>query len=354
MKICESAKSRAAALKSIKPVRIAVAFLGEDWRRYVVYPGLLEAVIVSPKPGSNPFAIEELGDAIGWDKLYLLEDLHSKLYIGQESAFLGSPNLSANGFGDNGNYELGVLLTNENSIRKLNKIFDSYRKKADADYPTKPEKLERLARLVLDWQKAIANRLIFEDTAQESAVPNLKDYSFSKLNRIHVIWGANAEGGRVNRSAIQQEIPEAARLEQAALEEYFSDCWEVHPSDDAICVGDWILGWRSTHAGVPPRNSVGTSISWTFVDFAIKNGYTDTEYTQLVGQAPAKDHPDPPFDLDDDNTRRAIMNVLRSGQFPQMLGTYNDADLWRADTAFPYVIKFLKAVRRQILSIAAG
>ncbi|WP_295440891.1 phospholipase D-like domain-containing protein [uncultured Thiodictyon sp.] len=140
MKIYESAKSRAAALKSIKPVRIAVALVGEDWRRYVVDPGLLEAVIVSPKPGSNPFAIEELGDAIGWDKLYLLEDLHSKLYIGKEAAFLGSPNLSANGFGDNGNYELGVLLTNEKSIKKLNIIFEYYRKQANADYPTKQKK----------------------------------------------------------------------------------------------------------------------------------------------------------------------------------------------------------------------
>ena len=169
-----------------------------------------------------------------------------------------------------------------------------------------------------------------------------------------MIWGANAEGGRVNRSAVQHEIPETAGLEQAALEEYFSDCWEVHPSDDAICVGDWILGWGSTHAGVPPMRAVGTSISWTFVDFAIKNGYTDTEYTQLVGQDPATDHPDPPLDLYDDNTRRAIMNVLRSGQFPQMLGTYNDADIWRADTALPYVIEFLKEVRRRLLSIPAG
>ena len=54
------------------------------------------------------------------------------------------------------------------------------------------------------------------------------------------------------------------------------------------------------------------------------------------------------FNLSDE-TRRAIMDVLRSGEFSQMPGTYNGANLWRADTAFPYVIRFLKAVRRRLL-----
>lgn len=346
MKICETAKSRAAAVKSIRPERIAVAFLGKDWQDYVD-PRFLQQVIVSPQLGSNPFAIEKLADDIGWENLYLLEHLHSKLYIGKGQAFLGSSNLSAKGFGVNGNYELGVRLTHESSIRQLSVIFESYRAQAHDEFRTEPQKRARLAQLVRDCQIADANGLTFEDAAPNCAnrfSPSIENRS--KLHRIHIFWGSSAAGGKVNRQLVRQEIPEIAREDDATLEEFFSGFWEVHPDDD-IRVGDWILGWGSTHAGVPAVNAVGNDLAWYFVDVAIKNGYTGTEYTQLVGPYPNRCHSDPPFDLNG-RTRRAIMDVLRSGKFPQMLGTYQDSSPWRADAAFPFVDAFLDEVSRRL------
>ena len=110
MTICSNAEQLRNALNKIKPTKIAVAYVGAGWENYILLEHL-EEIIVSPTLGSNPFAIEEIMNKLGAEKVHFLDRLHSKLYLGKQSALLGSPNLSDNGFSDSGNLEAGVVFT---------------------------------------------------------------------------------------------------------------------------------------------------------------------------------------------------------------------------------------------------
>ena len=80
-------------LSELSPTHVAVAFIGRDWRRYLD-SGRLEQVVVSPGLGTNPAAVVDLAEKIGWDRVLLLDELHSKLYWSADSVLIGSANLS--------------------------------------------------------------------------------------------------------------------------------------------------------------------------------------------------------------------------------------------------------------------
>lgn len=72
-----------------KPLRIAVAYIGVDWKTFIPDTSCLESIIVSPTIGSNPSAIADLVKQIGWEKVVFLDELHAKTYIGKNSAVIG-------------------------------------------------------------------------------------------------------------------------------------------------------------------------------------------------------------------------------------------------------------------------
>ena len=59
MKICINAVQNRNALKVIKPTKIAVAFVGTGWKKYVS-PKNIKEIVLSPTFGS-PKAIEDNG-----------------------------------------------------------------------------------------------------------------------------------------------------------------------------------------------------------------------------------------------------------------------------------------------------
>jgi hypothetical protein len=102
-------------LKALKPSRIAVAYIGKDWQEYIC-PQDIDSIIVSPTIGSNPDAIVQLAEIVSYDRVFLLDRLHAKIYLGEDCALIGSFNLSRNGLGEGGLLELGNVVDQEKDL----------------------------------------------------------------------------------------------------------------------------------------------------------------------------------------------------------------------------------------------
>jgi hypothetical protein len=140
MIILESSVSIRDALKIIKPIKIAVAYIGIDYQNFID-PYDLHSIILSPTLGSNPNAIDDLVSKIGWNKVYLLDNLHSKIYLGEKSAIITSANLSKNGLDIEGLLEIGILLEDFNSLNKLNQIYEDFFDSSLDAYPDQESKV---------------------------------------------------------------------------------------------------------------------------------------------------------------------------------------------------------------------
>ena len=101
-------------LREISPEKIAVAYIGIDWKEFISVDSLKE-IIVYPTLGTNPVAIMEIVGKIGWENVHFLDNLHSKIYIGDSSMLAGSANLSRNALANTGLYEACVS-TNEEKL----------------------------------------------------------------------------------------------------------------------------------------------------------------------------------------------------------------------------------------------
>lgn len=67
MKIISNSKIKS-TLKKVQSNKIAVAYVGKDWKEYVNLTKD-DTIIVSSTLGSNPRAIQEFVELIGWDQV---------------------------------------------------------------------------------------------------------------------------------------------------------------------------------------------------------------------------------------------------------------------------------------------
>ena len=139
------------AIKKLEPNKIAVAYVGKHWSNYII-PKELQEIILSPTIGSNPYAIEELINTLGIDNVYFLDNLHSKFFLSENAAIIGSCNLSKNALSETGLLEIGYKINNPTEINRLYSLFEDYKKKAIKKY-TNQKKREKLISLKKDWSK---------------------------------------------------------------------------------------------------------------------------------------------------------------------------------------------------------
>jgi len=338
MKICSNATQLRNALKKIKPSKIAVAFVGSGWKKYIS-PANLKEIILSPTFGSNPKAIEEIMNMIGENNVYFLDNLHSKIYLGAESVLLGSSNLSNNGFSTSGLLEAGVVLSGQQNLQKCDAIFNDYKVKAKSHYPTTKSKKEKLEELTKKWKTSHWYGLNTEKESEKP--PTIIDY-VSNIDRIHIA-GIEVNPLVYNEEVINAVVPDT---KGQVLDDYFADAIECF-EEDSIQSGDWILTWLQRKDGDPYKNG---NVSWLHVHHVIPNGVKDTVYTKLLGQANDLLCPPLPFILDKP-TKDLIREVLASGEFPELLYLDN-GETWRfelADTVVPRFLEHLKKVAKSKL-----
>ncbi|MDD2544669.1 MAG: phospholipase D family protein [Burkholderiaceae bacterium] len=342
MQLLKTPQDLAQALRALSPKKIAVAYVGAGWKKWIGGdPLALEDIVLSPTPGSNPYAIEQIIQAIGIDQVHFLEKLHSKLYIGDDSVLIGSPNLSDNGFGPDGNHEIATWIQfNETGasmdLDTISQVFAEYKKEAQAQYPTQDSKKDKLKELHRQWQEANARGLASEE-GQGQASPAIEQWD-SALDRIHVVWWLKEEESPYNMEAVLAAVPEAAPLSATQVSHLLGETLGFLEEDD-VRVGDWIVLWRCK-TNLQVSLHFWKDVRWFYVDTLIPQGYASASNSKLAACRGQKTPP-PPFDLTEAVAKR-LLQRLASGDFPELRGTYSDPwSLAPADRVTPAFLRTL-------------
>ena len=269
------------AISRCKPSKIAVAYIGADWKEFIPDAVSLNAVIVSPTFGSNPWAITDLAKLIGWDRIFFLDELHAKTYVGKESAVIGSANLTRNGLSGEGLVELCVEVNADESLRKLNEAFDEMKKRAQKQYPTTESKKTRLKELEKIWGAAISNRII---RIKHRNARSFSDFEPLGEDHFYVLW--------------YQPVDCKYSDDVKAIQSLIVD--DIHfASKDKVEKNKWALVWRITNSSKPHRSA---RPYWLYIHEVFENGVIDKgyEYPKCAIQRKDLKVPSPPFEITSD------------------------------------------------------
>ena len=269
------------AIITCVPLKIAVAYIGADWKTYIPNSSCLEAIIVSPTVGSNPRAIADLVKQVGWDKVFFLLELHAKTYIGKSVAIIGSANLTNNGLSGEGLVELCVEVNAEESLKKLNGVFDCLMERAKDQYPTMQSKKTRLEELEKSWGSAISGGIIRGKKSNDQSFEN-----FELLGNSHFYIRCYQPGNfeyADDVKAIQDLMKEDAHFDR----------------NDKVEKNKWVLLWQMTNSSKPDGR---VKPRWLYIHEVFENGIIDEgyEYPKCAMQRNDMETPDPPFEITGD------------------------------------------------------
>jgi hypothetical protein len=280
MKIISGKKIRTAIMEC-QPVHVAVAFVGADWQTFICRPDLLESITFSPTLGTNPRAVADLAKVVGWDKLHLLSDLHAKIYLGSESAIIGSSNLTRNGLSGTNLREVCIQTSSAAAQEKLGRLIRQFREKADEKYPSTKAKKQRIAKLEMEWQAAISNGVL-----RETSTPGERTFTDFELlaeDHFYVSWYQNCD----------IEYSEDVKVFEHLIDD------EIHfASTDPVQKHKWVLKWHITNQCLPHKT---TRPRWLYIDELIEKGIAESSYEYPVcaiqRSDKLKDRPPCPFTL---------------------------------------------------------
>jgi hypothetical protein len=330
------------AMEKVRPRRIAVAYLGAGWRDYLSVE-TLDEIIVSPALGSNPWALADLlaeAERCGRPRVYFLEALHAKLYLGEAAALVGSANLTYNGLGG-GLLEAGVLITDDATLQEAHRYLDTLRDQAVSDSATQQR---MLAALKARWDRAHWHEALPNEAGKGAAPATLADWE-PHQGRVHVTWYCEGEWA-YNEAVMDKVLPEA---ERNAANDDATNAMTFLEGDD-IQVGDWLLCWKSRTDGRPWK---GKTVSWMQVQRLVSEGATaetQGDYTQVALEFPDYASAPEPFALTTE-IQALVRDRLASGDYPELLGI---ADDWSMRAAWPTAQRFLASLKTEYLARHGG
>lgn len=302
-------------LREISPNRIAVAYVGIDWKTYIVQEKLQD-IVLSPTVGTNPTAIVEIAEAIGWENVHFLDNLHAKIYLGERGAAVGSFNLTANGLSAVGLQEAGFLIDDAQTLAELRSLLDSYQRQAAVAYPTTAAKLERLAELRALWDRAIKQGVIRND----AQATTLDAYRPVSADGIYVCWS----------------LGDLTYTDQIVSPGTVNNTLSFLESDN-VQPDRWILCWTPRVNGYPDERH---RPYWMHIDEVVEGGAQEAPYTKVAIERTGKTDLPPPFELTAAAVH-ALYAVLNSGDFPEFIDDHNT---WSLDRTLPRLPAFLRAL----------
>lgn len=325
----------------VKPAKVAVAYVGEDWRSYLADP-LPSEIIVSPTLGSNPWAIEKIVKALhGWENVYFLRELHAKIYLAESSAVLGSSNLTKNGLSGEeiGLKEACVLVNESEALRDLHNFYESLKADAQKQFPTTRDKIDAVSRLKESWKRAKSEGLL-----SGSAEPSrLIDFDPSEDDIFHIVWYTGGDGITLNQASLEDEEPTLISddIRETGLWMNFleGDVRHIKP-------GQWMLAWKEKYSiGLPDARS---KPYWIYVHHVIPNSVAgNPPYTTLALQHP---HKEPgtgePFTIGKKEAA-AIRKVLSLDAFAA-LRPVEQEDTWTVKKSIALWKEFLQAIKQEV------
>ena len=277
----------ARSVREVLPRRVAVAYLGRDWKEFLPNYLELDAVIVAPVLGTSPEALRELvqclsdGDRDGWDRVFFLRNLHAKLYLGETSAVWGSANLSKNGLSGEGLVELCLVSSHRRCLDDLEMFFKATLAAAKRQYKTAKAKEQRLL-----WLKAETRRNPSVAKAlKHSRAMQFGDFELDSADDFYICW-------------YDKDFPEGADGLEArpSPDEEYVDFGYFHPTD-GLAPGKWVLMWK-LDCDYKPSSEVAPH--WLMIDDVCPNGIKPRKpysYTTVAFQRYKRSKAEQPFEL---------------------------------------------------------
>ena len=299
--LCGSKQIKDSIIKAC-PTKIAVAYIGKDFQKYI-NPEAIESIIISPTLGSNPVAIGKLREIIGWDKILFMDNLHAKLYIGENYAIVGSANLTNNALGVNGLVEVCVEISRnrENSaFSELTQIFKRLRDQVKDKTPE--EKRNMLQKLHIKWRSLIQ---IVDDNGKTEEAQLFDKYTIEKNGIFYLVW---YEGSR-------------EKTNEAEYENLYGKGWESYIFDEIDIAGDdikiitpnnWVLTWKKRKTD--DYTYKNPNPSWLYVHRIIKNASADENYPHALVNESNTMKPPVPFEIDE-KFKEAFREVINRDKF---------------------------------------
>jgi len=310
-------------LKKIKPTKVAVAYIGKDWKNHLP-SNKLQAIVLSPTIGSNPDAVQELVDELGWEKVHFLDNLHAKIYIGSAAALVGSANLSSNALGDDEQkkrIEVAVLCESAGSLKELNKIFQSILTQAKDAYPDDRVKKERLYDLGCQYKEVNSKR---------KKVASVKFGSYMESSQIReakpfkVVWWEDTLEDHEYSIRVEKRNEKAWGNRVAN--------WLGFARQDSVCPGEWLLTWKADKDCKCPDIP---ELSWLYIhDIRPEDGVDD--YPKIAIQwkekCTNKYTPRPPFNVNTKGFKGAFSRVMNLDKYAALRPPADDRVCCLKDT----------------------
>lgn len=269
----------AAAIKRVMPKRIAVAYLGNDVLDMIPAVEDLDSVIIWPASGTEPQAVRELAERLGndWSKVHLHQNMHAKIYLGNDSAIVGSANWTVPGLRSSSREEVCLEVTDPVVLAELENVYKKLTKQARLHFRNEKEKINKLNRL----QVAIDNGL--PSSGDRSAV-NFLDYVCDSENVFLLGWSdeignlsASISDKEAENIKAQEELPNVDSIE------YFT----FFGIKDEVKLGDWVFVWPREDANSgSSRNKISNRYWWMKVDRIVKNANNSRDYPHLAYMHP--------------------------------------------------------------------
>lgn len=282
-------------LRTIHPKKIAVAFLGTDYKDFVETCNI-ESIIISPTEGSNPYAIQALAKEIGWEKIFFLNKLHAKMYIGKKGTLIGSANLSYNGLSDNSN-ALQEICVKVPTTDEINNIYEKILTAAKEEFQDKVQKKKALDKLEKIWRIRVAARL--EKTKKHRA-PDFENFELLANNQFYLDWYY----GTTNNPNLKDK--------KKYNPQKFSD-WMYLSLKEKIKANDWILCWEMNKRTGKMQDK--RKLSWVYAHEILKGESKETGYPNLAIQWEDAPKPKAPFNVNSPNFKSAFKTVINRDEY---------------------------------------
>jgi hypothetical protein len=321
------------AICEVLPVRIAVAYIGIDWREYID-ESCLDEVIVSPTIGSNPRAIRQLVELLGWDKVHFLDALHAKFYIGKKNAAFGSFNLSRNGICAQGLEELGVITADVTALERLNYEFTRLLKLAAGSYPSVQDKEGKLEELHTQRNRAIAEGVLKD----ENRPTQITDYIPTIDSELYIVWWRDDKVEK-DYECLSSQDPQ---LNEASFDNVVED-WATVLEKDEIKPGSWILLWKARMDGMP---NCASKPKWLYVHQSISGAVKEDPYSKIIIQRRDKNRPAEPFSIQSSGFVRAFRDILCTDDFAAL--REKTGELWSVQGCQQETTRFIDSVKKKL------
>jgi len=325
------------AIRKMSPTKIAVAYLGWGWTKYLIEPKKIEYIVVSTDIGTNPAAVATLVAEIGWAKVFLLDHLHAKIYIGSGTAIIGSANLSDNALSGVGLEEIAVNIADDDTVHELGVIADEIRDKANKKYPSAEKKDNELREMERRWNRSMS---VKRHRLPPMDAPDIRRYPFKHGPLFWVIWYVNDGDIQFNDQLVNEKAGGA--LEQIIQKETYINAL----SNDKVREGDWLLLWMTGNDGLPDGQG---GFGWRYAHRVVNNAVINCgNYTTGIFELPGVKKPPVPFRITA-KVRKAIIAVLKEDRFKNLRPDGNMGwHAWRAAATKELLPDFFKAVLDEV------